>query len=186
MKHKSVGIAPIYILLFVGVIGILGFILANQNKHVLKEENQKQNIENVINIDDESITKKENISDDIPLSSGEDVIRTFFSLIQEKKIPDAVSMMSKIAIPNDSIKQAWGVQFNAMNSVKVISIEPLNISEITNNKNIYKTALDISMNPDSVNEQIPYFGYENGTNIRWIELIKEGQIWKVNGIGTGP
>jgi hypothetical protein len=33
---------------------------------------------------------------------------------------------------------------------------------------------------------MPYFGWDNGTNTRWVELVKEEGLWKVQGIATGP
>jgi hypothetical protein len=42
------------------------------------------------------------------------------------------------------------------------------------------------MNPNSANEPIPYFGWENGQNIRWVTLVKEGKMWRIEGLATGP
>ena len=95
-------------------------------------------------------------------------------------------MMTSSITNNDSQKQAWAVQFNAINSLKVINVEPSMKEEWTETKHSYKLTLDITMNPSSANEPIPYFGWENGQNIRWVTLVKEGKMWRVEGLATGP
>ena len=95
-------------------------------------------------------------------------------------------MMSDAINKDDSQKQAWGVQLNAMKSVKTVSVEPSMQEEWSSTKHTYKVVLEISMDPASANAPIPYYGYENGRNIRLISLIKEGSLWKIEGIATGP
>lgn len=114
-----------------------------------------------------------------PIPSGEDIVRNFFSLISEGKIADAINMMTPTAIGNDSQKQAWGVQFNAFKKINVKKIEP-------SLENTYKVILDIEMKPESANAPIPYYGYENGENFRWVGLEKIDNSWKITGIATGP
>lgn len=115
-----------------------------------------------------------------PLPQPEDVIRTFFNLINEKKIPDAIGMLSPKTAGSESTKQTWGVQFNAFKKVTVKSVEPsLEYS--------YKVVLDVEMKPEAANAQpMPNFGWENGENIRWIGLEKVDNVWKIAGIATGP
>jgi len=130
---------------------------------------------------------KNSQSQSVPLPSGEDIVKTFFELINEKKIPEAVSMMSKIAIGDDAQKQAWGVQFNAFTSLKTKSIETYDKSSWTEDQQEYKVNLSVQMKPEAADEQIPYYGYNIGdNNIRWVILVKENNLWKVQGIGTGP
>ncbi len=42
------------------------------------------------------------------------------------------------------------------------------------------------MDPSSANAPIPYYGYETGENIRFITLVKENKLWKIDEIATGP
>lgn len=114
-----------------------------------------------------------------PIPSGEDIVRTFFSLISEGKIADAINMMTPNAIGNDSQKQAWGVQFNAFKKINVKKVE-------SSLENTYKVILDIEMKPESANVPIPYYEYENGENFRWVGLEKIDNSWKITGIATGP
>lgn len=125
-------------------------------------------------------------SDGVPLPLDTDIINSFFTLIETKRPNDAVTMMASSITNNDSQKQAWAVQFNAINSLKVISVEPSMKEEWTDIKHSYKLTLDVTMDPNSANEPIPYFGWENGQNIRWVTLVKEGKMWRVEGLATGP
>lgn len=115
----------------------------------------------------------------ISLPQQEDIVRNFFDLINEGKITEAVEMLSPQAISDESQKQAWGVQFNAFEKIVVKKIEPAG-------ENNYKVTLDVQMKPESANAVMPFYGYENGTNIRWIGLVKINDLWKITGLATGP
>lgn len=116
----------------------------------------------------------------------EQFIKNFFGLIENRKANDAVSLMTNKNTSDDSTKQAWGVQFNYMSSVKVVSIEVSTKDSWTSTSRQYKVVLDVSMDPDSADAPIPYYGYENGQNTRFINLINEDGAWRVDGIATGP
>lgn len=122
----------------------------------------------------------------VPLPTGEDIIRAFFALIQEKKISEAVLMMSAKNVTDDSTKQAWGVQFNTITSVLVKSVEPVMQSDWNDSFQEFKVFLDVVMSSDSASAPIPYYGFDNGENVRFIPLVKEGEKWKVDGLSTGP
>jgi hypothetical protein len=124
---------------------------------------------------------------EVPLPQGEDIVRSFFNLIEEGRIPEAVAMMDVSAVPNESAKQAWGVQLNVFSLIAVKSIEPSNIGDETEGQKTYKLVLDVSIKPGSEKAVIPNYGWENGENIRWVSLKKdESGMWKILGIGTGP
>ncbi|MCX6726539.1 MAG: hypothetical protein NTY75_01835 [Candidatus Shapirobacteria bacterium] len=117
----------------------------------------------------------------VPIPNQEDIIRVFFSLIDEKRIPEAIGMMSEKAISNDSVKQEWTTQFNDFDSVKVVAVEK-SIEE-----NLYKVTLEAKVNLRAANYPIPYYGYGDKTDVRFIKLIKDSQgRWKIDGIATGP
>jgi hypothetical protein len=116
---------------------------------------------------------------DVPLPQQEDIVRNFFNLINEDKITEAVDMLSPEVISDESQKQAWGVQFNAFKKLIVKKIEPAGESN-------YKVTLDVEMKPEAANTIIPFYGYENGDNIRWIGLVKVDNLWRITGIATGP
>lgn len=126
-------------------------------------------------------------SGEVPQPQGEDVVRTFVNLINEKRIPEAVAMLDASTAPNETDKQAWGVQFDVFESISVKSIEPFSEAEWTAEQQEYKVVLTASLKPGSEKAVIPNYGWENGDNIRWIILKKDGSgQWKILGIGTGP
>jgi hypothetical protein len=114
-----------------------------------------------------------------PLLQQEDVLRTFFNLIDEGRASEAVGMMTNGITADDSQKQAWGVEFNAFESVKVVDISP-------SSENTYKVIINVVMKPESANAVIPYYGFYNGDNTRWVGLEKEGNLWKITDLATGP
>lgn len=123
----------------------------------------------------------------VPLPQETDIVRNFFNLINEGKPSDAVTMMSSANISNDSNKQMWGVEFNAFASVKVKSIESSMSEEWTADRHTYKVVLDVKMKPEAASVQpIPNYGFENGENYRWVTILKEGSLWKIEGLSTGP
>ncbi|MEI6237681.1 MAG: hypothetical protein WCP03_03730, partial [Candidatus Saccharibacteria bacterium] len=140
------------------------------------------------NMADFLVTGVKNTDDGSQVSVQDDqmYINLFFKLINDRKASDAVMIMSDKNTKDDSIKQAWGVQFNNMSTVKVVSVEPNQKEAWTNTSRQYKVTIDVVMNPNSANELIPYYGYTNGQNIRYINLVKQGGGWKIDDIATGP
>jgi hypothetical protein len=117
----------------------------------------------------------------VPLPSGEDIIRVFFELINEKRIPEAIEMMDPAVVVNDSTKQAWGVTFNHFKAAHVEKIEEYDKSSWTESLKTYKATF--TLETDAPAEQIIW---ENGVNIRWIDLKKVGNLWKIVGFASGP
>ena len=157
------------------ILVIFGFIVVNRNKSGDGTQSFLTN---------NSITeKKETI---ILLPQEKDLVQNFISLIDEGKASDAVMMMTANITGDDPTKQAFGVQFAAMDSVQVKKIEESSRADWTDSWHQYMVTLDVVMNPSSAGGPIPYYGYEKGENIRFITLIKEGGSWNVEGISTGP
>jgi len=123
------------------------------------------------------------VGDSVPLPSDEDIIRNFFSFFGTQDAYKAALMMKTT---DDSERQSWAVQFAAFNYLQVLKIEKANENQWTNNKHFYKVTLDVVMKPESADAPIPYYGYQNGENIRWLTLEKVGDIWKIAEIATGP
>ena len=122
----------------------------------------------------------------VPLPTGEDVIRTFFELINEHRAADAVMTMSQVNVANDSTKQAWGVQFDAIKSINIQKIEPSMPENWTDNKHVYKVTLEAYVSSEAANAPIPYYGWQDNPNIRWVVIVKEEGLWKIDGLATGP
>jgi len=118
----------------------------------------------------------------VPLPQDEDLIRNFVNLINGGNADKAALMMKT---SNDSERQAWAVQFAAINYIQVLKIEKTDESNWTDNKHIYKLVLDVKMDPRSVNAPIPYYGWQDGENTRWIILEKADNVWKIAEISAG-
>jgi len=127
-----------------------------------------------------------NNSATVPEPQEQDIIRNFFQLIAEKNVSAAVLSMSSKNTADDSVKQAWGVQFNDWNSVNVTSVETSMPTEWSESRHTYKVTMDVVIDSSAADEAIPYYGYENGQNTRFIPIVKENGLWKVDGIATGP
>jgi len=125
-------------------------------------------------------------TDSVPLPQETDIVNTFFQLIDEGKPDEAVMMMTSNITSDDSAKQAFGVQFNAMKSVKVVSIEEAVKENWTQTRHEYMITLDVLMDPSSANQPIPYYGFGKGSNVRFVTLVKEDGRWKFESISTGP
>jgi hypothetical protein len=123
----------------------------------------------------------------VPLPSEEDIIRVFFELIKEKRIPEAISMMDQESVKDEATKQQWAVQLNNLIYPVVKNIKPSMKEDWTKNEETFQVNINLEVAKDAANAPIPYFGWENGDNIRFITLRKNAQnIWKIVGIATGP
>lgn len=134
----------------------------------------------------EEVLKEPSTSEGEDVSANQMVVEKFLQNIIEKKIPEAISMMTAGAVPNEETKQAWGVHFAAFTKLVITSIEPVSQESWTSTKEIYKVTMDVEMSKESANSLVPYFGYVPGTNIRWISIEKEGIDWKIADLSTGP
>lgn len=124
------------------------------------------------------------VQNQVPLLTQEDIIRTFFTLINEKRIPEAIEMLSPTIVPDDASRQTWGVQFNSLKQVEVIDIKKQ--ADLNGNGEIYRVDLQIEVAPEAASAPIPYYGWSDGKNVRWVAVVKENNLWKITGIATGP
>ena len=163
-------------IILISIIFILLFFTActKSEENII---NKQPNIDTVLN---------EKKQAEVPLPAGHNIVNLFFNLINEKRIPEAIEMMNKTAVPDDSARQAWGVQFNAIKSINVIDVEPWEAENWTENKQIYKATLEAYVTNDP-SAPIPYYGWEDNPNIRWVSLEKDSEsMWKIDSISTGP
>ena len=180
------------IVILTGLVILLGgsFLIFNKKGNDLKsvETNTQTEETNEITIPTTkpSIATENEKSNIVPLPQEEDIIRAFFALINEKRIPDAIAMMNPVFAGDDSSRQTWGVHFNAIKKIEVKSIEPGMKDDWSENSHVYKVMLDVSMKPEAVNAPIPNYGWDEGSNIRWVSLEKISSVWTISGIATGP
>lgn len=158
-------------------VGAVGFYFSKKGNEV----NNVFNVTPTIVVPTSPATNTPSSSARVPLLTSEDIVRVFFELINEKRIPEAVEMLSPSAVPDESAKQAWGVSFNHFKSVKAEKIERCNPIVPLPDYDCFKVVLNIQT--DAPAEQIIW---ENGINIRWVNLKKVGNLWKIEGLATGP
>jgi hypothetical protein len=126
-------------------------------------------------------------SEGVPLPTPEDIVRLFFNLINEKRIPEAIALMTDQMAGDDSLKQMWGVQFNAIQSIEVKSIEPYSEEQWTESEKMFKVVLDVSVSPEAKDEPIPYYGWDSNPSIRWVSIKKNATgLWEIDSLATGP
>jgi hypothetical protein len=166
------------------IIAGTSFLLLKKGQNVDQNIKITQKPDLQINISPSNVKGN---NDTVPLPTEEDIIRVFFNLINEHRIPEAISMMSEKMVPDDSTKQAWGVQFNSLKNIVVKKVEPSMKEEWTAQKETFKVNVNLEVSKEAANAPIPYYGWENGDNIRWVSLEKDqNNLWKVAGIATGP
>lgn len=116
----------------------------------------------------------------VPLPRQEDVINVFFRLIDEDRVIQAVDMLTANNIADEGAKQAWGVQFDAIDSITVKKIEPAG-------EKTFKVTLDVLMKPGAETAvPMPYYGWGDGEATRWVSLEENGDSFKISEIATGP
>jgi hypothetical protein len=179
--NKNIAFILVAVCLVIAVVAGVNILSSNQ---INKNKSISDSTERIITPIYISPTPKN--QEVVPLPTEEDIIRAFFNLINEKRIPEAISMMAPSAIGNESGKQAWGVQFNAFESVLVDKVSSSMKEEWTGDNHSYKVELTVSMKPEAAKAVIPDYGYDNGKNIRWISIVRVANLWKIQGIATGP
>jgi hypothetical protein len=123
------------------------------------------------------------ISQDVPLPTGEDVIRSFIQLINEQKIPEAIAMMDETLITSDSVKQQYGVVFDSFSSIAIskIGLETFDKENWKEGEERYRVDLQISIKPENQKSL-----WDDGINTRWITVVKKEGRFKIHEINTGP
>lgn len=107
----------------------------------------------------------------VPRPTDEDAVRTFFALIAEKRVPDAVSMLDASIAADDATRQAWGVQFSGWGNVAIKDLKPFTNQELTGGQDIWQAT----------------FSTSGGEETRWLTIVKNSAgVWKITGVATGP
>jgi len=132
-------------------------------------------------------TSQSGLSEIAPLPSSEDIVRLFFNLIDEERIPEAIDMMTDEMAGDDSSRQMWGVQFNRIDSIKVQTIEPYLEADWTDSQKMFKVVLEVFMSEKAKDEPVPFFGWDSNPNTRWVSIKKNTNgLWEIESLATGP
>jgi hypothetical protein len=142
-------------------------------------ENKEQEQENSQDIESTQESTQETLI--ITPPSAESIITTFFMLLDEGRIAEAISMMDESMVPDDTTKQEYGVTLNSFEIVEIKSIEPYDKENWSEDSQTYKVSVMIVMKPHAQSGN-----WDVGENIRWVSLVKRGDIWKISSLATGP
>ncbi len=117
-------------------------------------------------------------SNQVPLPRAEDAIVTFYNLVNEKRIPEALEMMLPSALIDDSAKQAYAVLLNSFQSVKVKEAKPCTRDVCA--PDTYEVVLDVVTST-------PNYGFDTGLNTRWYTVQKSSSgLYQLSLPATGP
>lgn len=77
-----------------------------------------------------------------------------------------LDLMTDQMAGDDASKQMWGVQFNAIQTIKVQSIEPYLEDQCTESEKMFKIILEVSVSPRAKDAPIPYYGWDSNPSTR--------------------
>ena len=115
-------------------------------------------------------------------TSHEADLRSFFSMISKGDQITAIRMLSYNMAPNDTMLQMWLANLQSIKSLEVVSVEQAKLEQWTSEREYYKVTLKIT-----TSDPPEKYGWENGTNIRWVTLIPQGGGgWKIEELSQNP
>ncbi len=106
-----------------------------------------------------------------------EVVRKFFDYLSEKNVDEALKMMDA----NADTKQGWGVNFNTIQALKIKNMEPVYEEEWTSVRQVFKADLEIKST--DAGEQ---YGWNQGINMRWVTVEKNGDTWLIHELANNP
>lgn len=109
-------------------------------------------------------------------------VMTFFSYFGSEDLSWAVRQLSYQLCPDEGTAQVWLANFQSLDSLEVMAIEPIRLTEWTTEWEAYKVTLQVS-----TRETPDKYGWDNGLNYRWITIIPQGAgAWKIDTLANSP
>jgi len=108
-------------------------------------------------------------------------IYLFFQSINNRKVDQAIGMMTGELAGNSQMRQMWRTNFESLNSLRVIHIFSPEPSKEKDKPVSYKVTLYAEPKPDA-----GYVGWEPGENLRWLRVSQSGDTCKIAEIATSP
>jgi hypothetical protein len=122
---------------------------------------------------------------EIPVAAADDaaesVIRAFFTALDAGQVDEAVAMLAPELA--EGAKDTWTSQFSAIAGVDDVDI---GAGQPDGACITYRVDAVLEVAPDAADAPIPYYGWEQGANTRWLQLCPAGGSWAIHAIGTGP
>jgi hypothetical protein len=121
-----------------------------------------------------------------PAANQVAAIQEFFASIDEGRAKDAIAMMNPDLLPDPETREAWRRQFSVIRSIGLVDVvevaSGVEVACVT-----YKVTLDVRLDPGAASEPIPYYGWDENLNVRWIMLCPGGnEAWLISSLATGP
>lgn len=126
-----------------------------------------------------------NKNTNIPKIREEDIIRTFFNLINENQAEKAIAMMTSEMKGDETSEQAWLEQFKSISFIEVKDIIPSDQDSWTDNKHKYQVTINAIVAPTKEDLAIPFYGWGENPNIRWVTITKINNLWQISELATG-
>ncbi len=108
-------------------------------------------------------------------ADAKNAAQNFFDAIGND--PSAASALME---GNKANKDMWKMNFSAISSLTVKSLEPVFQSEWTSERETYKATLEVKTKGGDT------YGWDDGSNTRWITMQKSGDEWLVGELANNP
>lgn len=115
------------------------------------------------------------------MQSGKQTVEQFFNDLGSGNVTGALTLMDKEMLGSASTQEMWKHSFNSFAGVDINSIEEANKSEWTNELQVYKVVISVSIKPGTQSME-----WEAGSNTRWASVKLVNGYWKLLGLATGP
>lgn len=112
-------------------------------------------------------------------------LEEFFAIVNSRDIDAAMKSMASSILRTTKERHAWHRQLAAIRSIHILDIQPANVESWSGSRHIFKVTLEAHVKDDP-NAPIPFFGWQDNPNVRWITMQLDNRRWIVAGIATGP
>jgi len=113
-------------------------------------------------------------------------VEEFFELVNAQLPDDALGMLSGTLVATEADKRAWREQLEAIKSIHVQDVQPVAVADWTPTRHFFKVILEAYVSQECANAPIPYYGWHDNPNIRWVMIENMLGQWLISGISTGP
>jgi hypothetical protein len=114
-------------------------------------------------------------------------IEEFWTLVNARDFDEALKVLGPSLVGSSEGRAAWRRQLDAIRSVHVRDIEPADTAAWTPRLQKFKAVLDVIVAPAAANAPIPFYGWGDNPNVRWIAVERSSAgAWLITAIATGP
>lgn len=134
---------------------------------------------------DISTTSTPSPSLNVPTFTPSDLIRLFFSQLNEHQATAALALMNENLKGDENSQAVWLKQFQAVRWANVEELTLITEDEMDGRQQ-YRVLINIDVMADD-QAPIPFYGWGDNPNWRWISVEKNAaNQWEISEIATGP